>query len=60
MRKENKEWVEKEEKLYGMSKYFDDLSNFDGTILNPKDVFNWIFTIENFIIDNVLEEKHVQ
>lgn len=60
MRKENKEWVEKEEKLYGMWKYFDDLSNFDGTILNPKDVFNWIFTIENFIIDNVLEEKHVK
>lgn len=60
MRKENKAWVEKEEKLYGMSKYFDDLSNFDGTILNPKDVFNWIFTIENFIIDNVLEEKHVK
>lgn len=52
--------MEKEEKLYGMSKYFDDLLNFDGTILNPKDVFNWIFTIENFIIDNVLEEKHVQ
>lgn len=43
-----------------MWKYFDDLSNFDGTILNPKDVFNWIFTIENFIIDNVLEEKHVK
>lgn len=43
-----------------MSKYFDDLLNFDGTILNPEDVFTWIFTIEDFIIDNILEEKQVK
>lgn len=39
---------------------FHDLRKFSGLLVDPKAIFAWIFVIEDFIIDKILEKKHVK